>query len=137
MQGQKKRSVWPKAQAEAAYLSFRLSDPSVLSGPGLCVGTIVCLSCSLLVACCRHQLFCYSCSASCKAGELSVSAMAEPWGRCSMDIHEERFLCKASGHFREGDVGSCPAIFSPCECQLLLCGSLGVRQRHRENGMYK
>lgn len=70
-------------------------------------------------------------------GELSVSGMAEPWGGCSMEIHEEKFLCKASGHFREGDVGGCPAIFSLCECQLKLCVSLGVRQRHRENGMYR
>lgn len=47
---QKKKPVWPKA--EAVYLSFLLANSSLLLGPGLCVGTTVCLSCSLLIECC-------------------------------------------------------------------------------------
>lgn len=47
---QKKKPVWPKA--EAVSLSFLLANSSLLLGPGLCVGTAVCLSCSLLIECC-------------------------------------------------------------------------------------
>lgn len=72
-----------------------------------------------------------------KLGKLSVHGMAEPSARCSVDIPEGKFFCKASGLFRESDVGVCAVIFSPCEYQLVLCGSLGLRQRHIENEMYK
>lgn len=94
MEGQKKKPVWYKTQAEVALAPFSFGKSLVIAGAclGLGMGSTVCFSCSLLMVHHRYCLFCYRRSAPCEAGEVSGHGVEESWSRCSVGTSRGKAL---------------------------------------------